>query len=127
MKFITAILPAFLASQALASPTKVEKRSTTICGQWDSVATGSYTVYQDLWDESAATSGSQCTTVKSLSSSTLAWSTSWSWAGGSSSVKSYANAVLTMADTQLSAITTLPTTWKWRSAPQAIYLLKDLH
>ena len=77
--------------------------------------TGTYTVYQDLWGESAATSGSQCTTVNSLSGTTLAWSTSWTWAGGSSSVKSYANVVVTeTTEKQISAITSIPSTWEWR-------------
>jgi xyloglucan-specific endo-beta-1,4-glucanase len=58
MKFVQAFLPLTLAATALATPTQVlDKRATTICGQWDSVATGSYIVYQDLWGESAATSG----------------------------------------------------------------------
>lgn len=41
-------------------------------------------------------------------------STSWTWAGGSSSVKSYANAVVTQSTgIKLSAISTIPTTWKY--------------
>ena len=50
--------------------------------------------YQDLWNEAQASSGSQCTTVTSDSSNSLAWSTSWSWEGASNQVKSYANAVV---------------------------------
>jgi hypothetical protein len=66
-----------LAGLAAANPTPVlDKRATTICGQWDSVATGAYTVYQDLWGMSSATSGSQCTTVTGISSNKLVWSTS---------------------------------------------------
>ncbi|KUJ21836.1 concanavalin A-like lectin/glucanase [Mollisia scopiformis] len=115
MKFIQAFFPLAFAAVAVAAPTAtLDKRATTICGQWDSVATGTYTVYQDLWGESAATSGSQCTTVNSVSGTTLAWSTSWTWAGGSSSVKSYANAVVTQSTIkQISAITSIPSTWKW--------------
>lgn len=65
-----------LAGLGTASPTAtIEKRATTICGQWDSVATSSYTVYQDLWGMSSGT-GSQCTTVTGISSSKLVWSTS---------------------------------------------------
>lgn len=69
--------------------------------------------YQDLWGEAAATSGSQCTQVDSISGSTLAWETSWSWAGGSSSVKSFANAGLNFTPKQLSAISSIPVTWDW--------------
>lgn len=116
MKFTQVFLPLAISAAAVAVPTAtLDKRATTICGQWDSVVTGTYTVYQDLWGESAATSGSQCTTVNSLSGTTLAWSTSWTWAGGSSSVKSYANAVVTQSSIkQISAISSIPSTWSWR-------------
>ncbi|KAI0102403.1 family 12 glycosyl hydrolase [Nemania sp. FL0031] len=102
-----------LAGLALATPTPtIDKRATTFCGQWDSVQTGSYIVYNNLWGESAGT-GSQCTTVNSLSGSSVAWSTSWSWSGGQYNVKSYANAVVQSAAKQISAISTIPTTWKY--------------
>jgi xyloglucan-specific endo-beta-1,4-glucanase len=115
MKFQQTLLALPLAAVTLAAPSPtLEKRATTICGQWDSVVTGTYTVYQDLWGESAASSGSQCTTVNGDSSGTLSWSTSWTWAGGSSSVKSFANAVVTATVKQISAISSIPTTWDWR-------------
>jgi xyloglucan-specific endo-beta-1,4-glucanase len=118
MKF-TQVVPFLFTSLVLAAPAPapdktLKPRSTQICGQWDSVVTGTYTVYQDLWGESAATSGSQCTTVDSLTSGTIVWSTSWSWAGGSSSVKSYANVALTTTGVQLSSISTIPTVWDYR-------------
>jgi len=114
MKFSQTILPLAFAAAAIAVPTAtLDKRATTICGQWDSVVTGTYTVYEDLWNEAAGT-GSQCTTVNSLSGTTLAWSTSWSWSGGSNQVKSYANAVVTQSTIKkISAITSIPSTWKW--------------
>jgi len=113
MKFTQSLASLFLATAVVASPTPtLEKRATTICGQWDTVATGTFTVYNDLWGESGYT-GSQCTTVTSDSSSTLVWSTSWSWSGGSSQVKSFANAGLTMTAKEVSAISKIPTTWKY--------------
>lgn len=116
MKFTQSILPLSLASLALATPTRVlQPRATEICGQWDSVETGTYTVYQDLWGQDNADSGSQCTTVESAGDDgTLSWSTSWTWAGGDGQVKSFANAVVTAAVQQISAITSIPTTWDWR-------------
>lgn len=66
---------------------------------------------QNLWGSSAATSGSQCTGVDSLSGSTLKWHTKWSWAGGSYNVKSYANVVTKISQKALSAIKGLPSTW----------------
>jgi xyloglucan-specific endo-beta-1,4-glucanase len=115
MKFTQTLVPLLLCATALAAPTAtLDKRATTICGQWDSVVTGTYIVYQDLWGEAAATSGSQCTTVTSDTSGTLDWSTSWTWAGGPYNVKSFANAVVSMTKKKISAYTSIPTTWKWR-------------
>jgi len=117
MKFSAAIAPAVLATSAFAAPSRVasslKPRSTTICGQWDTATEGTYVVYQDLWGEAQATSGSQCTTVTGLTGTTLAWSTSWTWAGGSSDVKSYANAALQDIGKELSRISSIPTTWDW--------------
>ncbi|KAF5879368.1 putative xyloglucan-specific endo-beta glucanase precursor protein [Botrytis fragariae] len=115
MKFTQSLVSLALATVAVASPTPtptLEKRATTICGQWDTVATGTYTVFQNLWNITGFT-GSQCSTVTSDTSNSLVWSTSWSWAGGSSQVKSYANVGLNMAAKQVSAISTIPSTWKW--------------
>lgn len=49
MKFAQSFLSLVLATASVASPTPtLEKRATTICGQWGTVATGTYTIYQDL-------------------------------------------------------------------------------
>lgn len=72
-----------------------------------------YTIYNNLWNESAATSGSQCFTLNGLSSGVLSWATTWSWSGGSGQVNSYANAVATITATQLSAISSIPSQWSW--------------
>lgn len=58
--------------------------------------------------------GSQCTTVNSLSGNTLSWKTSWSWSGGQGQVKSFANVVTDIAVTKLSSISSIPSTWSWR-------------
>lgn len=115
MKFTSAILSAVLATTAFAAPTKtIAERSTQLCDQWSSLTTGGYTVYNNLWGEGNADSGSQCTTFDSLSGSTVAWSTSWSWSGGSSSVKSYANVAIEDIGKQISSVSSLSTTWDWR-------------
>ncbi|KAJ8064823.1 hypothetical protein OCU04_007131 [Sclerotinia nivalis] len=113
MKFAQSLVSLALATIAVASPiATVDKRATTKCGQWDTVQTGTYTVFQNLWNITGFT-GSQCTTVTSDTSNSLVWSTSWSWAGGSSQVKSYANVGLTMTPKKVSAISKIPSTWKW--------------
>ncbi|APA07889.1 hypothetical protein SS1G_00501 [Sclerotinia sclerotiorum 1980 UF-70] len=113
MKFTQSLVSLALATVAVASPTAiVDKRATTKCGQWDTFQTGTYTIYQNLWNITGFT-GSQCTTLTSDTSNTLVWSTAWSWAGGSSQVKSYANVGLTMSPKEVSTIKKIPTTWKW--------------
>ncbi|KAJ4416557.1 hypothetical protein N0V82_006679 [Gnomoniopsis sp. IMI 355080] len=95
------------------NPTRIVPRATSICGQWDSVETGAYTIYQDLWNEASGT-GSQCTTVDSVTDDgVLAWSTSWSWTGNSSQVKSFANTVTNTSIVTLADISTIPSIWSW--------------
>ena len=115
MQYITVCLAlAACLSPTFAAPTKtVEKRATTQCGQYDSITTGGYILYQDLWGEASGT-GSQCSTLDSASAGSIAWSTSWSWAGGSNKVKSYANAVLQYTSVPLTQISSIPTTWSYR-------------
>jgi len=110
------VLFSSLAALVAASPTRTLQKRADSCGQWDTIQTGTYTVYQDLWGESSATSGSQCSGVDSLSGSTLAWHTTWTWAGGQGQVKSFANVGLTMTSTQLSKLGSVPTTWNWSYA-----------
>ncbi|KLU85402.1 endoglucanase [Magnaporthiopsis poae ATCC 64411] len=101
---------------AADEPTKtqpLEKRATTVCGQWDSVQTGGYTVYNNLWGKDSGT-GSQCLTVNGMSSNgLLSWSAAWSWSGGPYNVKSYPNAVVSAPAARLSAVSSIPTKWQW--------------
>ncbi|KAL8404610.1 hypothetical protein RB594_009457 [Gaeumannomyces avenae] len=100
---------------AAEEPTKtqpLERRATTVCGQWDSVQTGGYTVYNNLWGRDSGT-GSQCLTVNGMSNGLLSWSTTWSWSGGPYSVKSYSNAVASAPAARLSAVSSIPTKWQW--------------
>lgn len=78
MKLSPVFFSASLAALAIAVPTPtrtLKTRSTTECGQYDSVQTGNYIVYSDLWGEDNASSGSQCFTVDGLSGNTIEWST----------------------------------------------------
>jgi xyloglucan-specific endo-beta-1,4-glucanase len=74
MKHSFQLIAASLATLAVAIPTVTVKRADT-CGDWDTVETGSYTVYNNLWGKSSATSGQQCFGVDSLDGDTLAWHT----------------------------------------------------
>ena len=96
---------------ALASPALEPRQivdTTVHCGQWDTVTVGPYSLLLDLWGESGATSGSQCAHIVSLSSSTIAWVTNWTWTGGTG-VKSFSNIQLNQnIGKQLSAISSIP-------------------
>ncbi|OTB05584.1 glycoside hydrolase family 12 protein [Hypoxylon sp. CI-4A] len=117
---LSLVLVALVAEAIAVKRPEVFKRDdTTICGQWDSVEVGPYTVYQDLWGMDSGT-GSQCTTIGSLNDNTLSWSTSWSWSGGPGSVKSFANTVTEITVSQLSSVKAIPSTWKWSYAGQDI-------
>lgn len=117
MKFTASLVSMVLAASstfASPTPTTVEKRDTTIsCDAFGSLQTGGYTIYHNNWGASGATSGSQCTTFKSLSGSTVSWATSWTWAGGPYQVKSYSNVALENVNKQLSAVSSIPSVWKW--------------
>nr|AGC24033.1 xyloglucanase B [Rhizomucor miehei] len=110
LTFLSSIVAAFLATSAAAIP--LNKRAE-MCGQWDTTSAGPYTVYNNLWGEGSATSGSQCTSVNSIDGNVLSWSTSWSWAGGQYNVKSYANAELKFDAVKLSSVSSIPFQWSW--------------
>ncbi|KAI8291712.1 hypothetical protein K4K60_000528 [Colletotrichum sp. SAR11_57] len=114
MQLSSYLVSAIMAAAAVASPTPtIEKRATTWCDSFGSLATGAYTVYHNNWGAAQATSGSQCTTFNSLSSGSVSWSTSWTWAGGQGQVKSYSNVALEKVNKQLSAIKSIPSKWTW--------------
>lgn len=76
MRVETTFSAVSLLALAAATPTRtINKRAT--CGQWDSIQTGAYTVYNDLWGESGATSGSGCIAVNGISVNTLSWDSTY--------------------------------------------------
>lgn len=77
MKYATAAFALAGAVAVSASPTPTIHKRADICGQWDSATTGVYTLYQDLWGEDNASSGSQCSGIDSLSGSDIAWHTTY--------------------------------------------------
>lgn len=119
MKNFTVPLSVFLVSLAALSnatslPTKSLTRRADFCDQWGSTTTGSYILYNNLWNLNTDPSGTQCTGVDSLSGNTIAWHSSWSWSGATNQVKSYANAALSFSAKTLGSIQSIPTSWKWR-------------
>ncbi|KAG6376798.1 glycoside hydrolase family 12 protein [Boletus reticuloceps] len=97
----------------LISSFPLRHRANTVCDKFESVPSGSYSLLNNLWGESSATSGRQCSTLKSVNGNTVSWSTEWAWSGGYD-VKSFANIQLNEGvNQQLSAITSMPSTWHW--------------
>ncbi|KAH7133733.1 concanavalin A-like lectin/glucanase domain-containing protein [Dactylonectria macrodidyma] len=109
------MLSALLATVAVATPTpELEKRATTWCDAFGSLTTNGKTVYHNNWGRGDATSGSQCTTFTSATNGNFVWSTTWTWAGGPTHVKSYSNVALEKVNKPLSSINSIPSTWTWR-------------
>ncbi|KAJ0161815.1 putative xyloglucan-specific endo-beta-1,4-glucanase A [Colletotrichum tanaceti] len=115
MQFSSYLVSAILAVTAVATPTPVvvDKRATKMCDSWGSLTTGGLTVYHNNWGAGKASSGSQCTTFESLTSGSVAWSTSWTWTGGQGQVKSYSNVALEKVNKKLSDIKSIPSKWTW--------------
>ena len=111
MLFSTFII-LLLSSNAFAAPSDLLPRATAQCGQYQSQASGPYTLYTNGWGWSSGT-GSQCSQIDSLTGNTLAYSTTWSWSGTPNQVKSYTNVETTFTKKQLNAYTSMPTAWKW--------------
>ncbi|KAL8953432.1 MAG: hypothetical protein Q9222_000706 [Ikaeria aurantiellina] len=105
-------LSTFLVSCAAAPTAVLQPRVPSQCGQYSSISTGSYTIASNEWGASTGT-GSQCSQIDGLSGNSLAWSTTWTWSGGTNNVKSYTNVQSPMTSKPLSQYTSIPTTWSW--------------
>ncbi|KAK7039470.1 glycoside hydrolase family 12 protein [Favolaschia claudopus] len=106
-----------LVPLVLSLPANVRDRAnvdtSSHCGLFDSVTAGSYSLLLNQWGASGATSGTDCANLVSLDGTTLAWKTTWTWTGGNG-VKSFTNInVDSGLNKQLSAISSIPTTWSW--------------
>ncbi|KAL4798081.1 xyloglucan-specific endo-beta-1,4-glucanase A [Aspergillus venezuelensis] len=106
------LLALTLASLASAASINLSRRDD-LCGQYDTTTAGDFILYNNLWGQDNADSGSQCTGLDSASGNTISWHTSWSWSGGEYNVKSFANAAYQFTATQLSSLSSVPTTWDW--------------
>ncbi|KAK5117053.1 Endoglucanase-1 [Meristemomyces frigidus] len=110
-----------LLTLAAASASVANAAVATLTAQYAtySGAGTPYTVNNNLWGE-ASGSGSQITTVNSISSSSVAWSTKWSWSGDNNGVKSYANSQLTFTKKLLNNINSIKTAVQWSSSSSNI-------
>lgn len=116
MKYFAVNLASLLIGALAVSASPLTKRQgQEFCGQWDLVETGTFILYNNLWGRDQADSGEQCTTLISSNGNHISWSAAWTWIGDQYSVKSYPNAVLDVAPQPLSSISSIPTSWSWRS------------
>ncbi|KAJ5791728.1 CAZyme family GH12 [Penicillium psychrosexuale] len=98
---------------AARAPVKAIARRADFCDQWGTTTTDTYILYNNLWNEAQDPSGTQCTGLDSSSGNKIAWHTSWSWAGATNQVKSYASASLQFTPKTLSAISSIESVWDW--------------
>ncbi|KAF2034846.1 endoglucanase-like protein A precursor [Setomelanomma holmii] len=109
---IAAASPVGTPVAALVTP--VRRQAASLCSQYAYYAVNDYAFNNNLWGQSAATSGSQCTYVDSTSSSGVKWHTTWTWQGGDDNVKSFVNAGKQFAKGLLiSNIESIPTSIQW--------------
>lgn len=119
MKFAAPLVLASLASAAALNARiltgKTLLRRAEFCDQWGQVTSGNYILYNNLWGQDNADSGSQCTGLDSASGNdSIAWHTSWTWTGGQGQVKSYANAAYQFTAAPLSDVSSIPTSMTWQ-------------
>ncbi|SMY28168.1 unnamed protein product [Zymoseptoria tritici ST99CH_1A5] len=111
--FATKLNVLLLAGLAMAAPAS-RAAPTNMCTNQEGYSNSGYRVQNNLWGKDAATSGSQCSAVNSISSGGVVWSTTWEWYGGQNNVKSYAFSALEgFTKKPLSQINSMPSTAAW--------------
>lgn len=113
MRFYLLPTLALAAVTTLAAPTDLAARDLVKqCGQYQQLSNGPYTLYTNGWSWSSG-QGNQCSSIWSRDGSRLTWSTSWSWSGTPTQVKSYTNVETNIQKKQLSQYKSMPTYWTW--------------
>ncbi|KAK3985047.1 glycoside hydrolase family 12 protein [Cladorrhinum sp. PSN332] len=116
MKFSLFLHLAVAAAAPSSVVTTLETRQQrTLCNLYDYWSGNGYELLNNLWGKDTATSGSQCTYLTSSSNSGISWSTTWTWAGGPDSVKSYvySGKQITKGRT-IQSISSMPSSVSWR-------------
>jgi len=134
MKFLgTALLSLVLAVVATPVVEKEErglqKRGAVLSAQFatESEINGRFILENNLWGESAATSGSQTSQVTATNGNAVTWHTTYTWAGGNFNVKSYANLDLRVGlGKTIASIASIPTVWQWTYTSASSGLVADV-
>ncbi|KAF5353153.1 hypothetical protein D9758_008718 [Tetrapyrgos nigripes] len=127
---VSSALLAITAVSVLASPVQeLEKRGAVLTAQFatESEASGRFILENNLWNQAAATSGSQSSQVTTTNGNTITWHTTYNWVGGQGQVKSYANLDLrTGLGKPVSSISSIPVTWDWSYSGASSGLIADV-
>jgi xyloglucan-specific endo-beta-1,4-glucanase len=116
---LTGLLAIATASPVEQPVTPVRRQAASLCGQYSYYSANNYEFNNNMWGKGAASSGSQCTTVQSTSSSGVSWSAAWNWQGGQDNVKSYAYAGKIVPKGQkISNIKSMNTNIQWDYQPR---------
>jgi len=118
-----------LVTSSPVNTTDLVKRGAILSAQFatESEANGRFILENNLWGESAATSGSQTSQADSVSGNTVAWHTTYTWAGGPFNVKSYANLDLRAGlGKSIASIQSIPVTWDWTYTSASSDLVADV-
>ncbi|KAK7014404.1 concanavalin A-like lectin/glucanase domain-containing protein [Favolaschia claudopus] len=105
------------------------KRGAVLTAQFatESEINGRFILENNLWGQSAATSGSQSSQVTATNGNAVTWHTTYTWTGGNFQVKSYANLDLrTGLGKSISSISSIPTTWQWTYSSASSNLVADV-
>jgi xyloglucan-specific endo-beta-1,4-glucanase len=125
MKSALALATSLLSIGALSAPsapsTALVERQQSLCAQYAYWSGNGYEILNNLWGQSAASSGSQCTYVDGGSSSGVKFHTTWTWNGGENNVKSYVYAGKQIAKgRKINTISNMQTSASWSYSTQNI-------
>ncbi|CAL1703247.1 unnamed protein product [Somion occarium] len=116
-------------SAPVGEETTLAKRGAVLTAQFatETEANGAYILENNLWGMSAATSRSQSSRVTAVNDHTITWHTTYTWTGGPSQVKSFANLDMRQnLGKQLSAVESVPTVWNWVYSSASSDLVADV-
>ncbi|KAG6918564.1 hypothetical protein DXG01_013363 [Tephrocybe rancida] len=123
MKFLLFLLPlSAVFATPVDQPHVLEKRGAVLTGQFasESELGGRFVLENNLWGQSSATSGSQSSQVTSTNGNSVAWHTTYTWAGD-------ANLDLRVGvGKSLASIQSIPSAWSWTYSSASSGLVADV-
>ncbi|THU92951.1 glycoside hydrolase family 12 protein [Dendrothele bispora CBS 962.96] len=113
------VLLAFTAVSVLSTP--LQKRGAVLTAQFatEEEAGGRFILENNLWGEASADSGSQSSQVTATNGNTLTWKTTYNWVDANLDLREGLGK-------ELSAISSIPTTWTWSYTNPSSDLVADV-